>query len=60
MSFQQFVARPHWFYTAVLLTLLLADSLYTPYITRNLCKARWLIDLGIWLLVLLSFTLPNE
>lgn len=54
------MARPHWFYTAVLLALLLADSLYTPYITRNLCKPRWLVDLAIWLLVLLSFTLPNE
>lgn len=60
VSFQEFVARPFWFYTAVLLILLLADSLYTPYITKSLCKPRWLVDLCIWLLVLLSFTLPNE
>jgi hypothetical protein len=40
--------------------LLLADSLYTPYITKNICNARWLLDLLIWILVLLSVTLPNE
>ena len=58
--FQEFVQRPPPALTTIILLLLLADSLYTPYITKNIRNGRWLLDVLIWILVLLSVTLPNE
>lgn len=44
----------------VLLIFLLADVAYTPYATKNICNVTWLVDLLAWILVLLSFYLPDQ
>ncbi len=59
-SFQHYVKTPPLALVIILLLILLADMAYTPYITKKLFNIRWIVDLIIWMLLMLSFALPDE